>query len=810
MLTRRSANCRLSVNALCTTGLLALALVILAGSPCAMAARQEAAVAVGGAVSQYEVTYRAQVRISDIRVGDHMGYDTVALEAAGRLKEPGLPALPAWTAYIAIPAGMEVTGLREVRASTVAIPGTFDILPAQFPRAITGEPLAEEAIPPDPAIYSSAESFPAERVEFIRQSDLAGQNLAAIRVCPFVYRPATGELNLVTEIEVVLEGRAGHTCGDYLAPGASRRSRDGYLRTLKDMVVNPQDVHLAQAFSGPVLRGVSPGEYGYVIVTKEVWVDDFEPLAEWRTKQGYKVNTVTTEWIYTSGGYTGTELEKMRSFIIDAHSNWGTTHFVLGGDTDLIPFHTRAITVPGWQTDYLDNDVYYADYDEDWILEVNLGRLSVRTVGHIANAIGKIFTYEKNPPLTSYVKTAFFIGMDITVCGDMDGEIFKENYIRAGHLPGTWSLDTEYDGEAGTHLADILAYLDSGYHLVNHHDHCNADCMGAGWICHSDLFYNADIDALTNGDRLSIFFAVGCYPAHFPTIRCIAESALRTPGGGGVAFMGNTATGWGGDASNPDLYSLRQDRFFYRNLFDLGIYNLGENFTRLKNDEYDPDDPYNLHRYAFTNLHLIGDPGLTIWTDDPQALSVTHPTDIPSGAPTTFDVEVSGGGGPLDGASVCLYKDGDIHEVLETSGGEASFNITPAAEGTLYVTVCCHNYIPYEGSCAVDASAGAEGVERRRPEKFEIISAVPTPFKQSTTVTYAVPDSRTAGPVNVNVYDCRGRCLRSWLTRDAAPGYHQFTWDGRDNRGNEVASGIYYCEIRWQDKRAARQLVLLR
>jgi hypothetical protein len=397
--------------------------------------------------------------------------------------------------------------------------------------------------------------------------------------------------------------------------------------------------------------------------------------------------------------------------------------------------------------------------------------------------------------------------MDITICGDMDGEIFKEDYIRAGHLPGTWSLDTEYDSEAGTHRADILAYLDSGYHIVNHHDHCNADCMGAGWTCHSELFYNADMDALTNVARPSIFFAVGCFPANISTIRCIAEASLRSPDGGGVAFMGNTCYGWGGDAADPDKYSVRQDRYFYRNLFDLGIYNLGENFTLLKNDEYDPVDPYNLHEYAFTNLHLIGDPGMTLWTDDPQALTVAHPGSAPSGAASTFDVDVSNGGGPLDGATVCLYKDGEIHEVKETSGGEASFSINPATEGTLYVTVCCHNYIPYEGSSAVDATAS---VNPGKPERFEIVSAVPTPFKHSTTITYAVPDSRPGDLVTVDVYDCRGRRVKSWRDGGVDAGIHRVTWDGTDQKGNQVASGIYYCEIRWQDKRDARQLVLLR
>jgi hypothetical protein len=795
-------------SALLSICLVAVALAVWTGSPFAAAPCEEVEMGVDGAA--YEVAYRVTIPTEAVALGSHMGYHTAQIEGAGHLKEAGLPALPAWTAYIALPPGMKVTGLREVDAEAVPIPGTFRILPAQPPRAITGNPSPPAEALPDPAIYSSPALYPASRVEFLRQADLAGQNLAAIRVCPLQYSPAAGELLLATRIEVVLTGQPGYRCGDYIAQGASDRSRAVHERMLKGMVVNPQDVQMTTAVSGPVLGGVASGQFDYVIVTKDGWVDDYRPLAEWRTKQGWKATIVSTDWIFTEAGYSGTDLEKMRAFVVDAHANWGTTHFVLAADTDAIPFHTRAITVPTWQTDYIDNDTYYADYDEDWILEVTVARLSTRTAGHVANVINKILAYEKNPPLTGYVKTAFFVGMDIAFCGDMDGQIFKEDYIRAGHLPAAWHLDTEYDSEAGTHRDDILAYLESGYHIVNHHDHCNADRMGAGWTCHSDHVLNADMDSLTNGDRLSIFFAVGCFPAHFPTLRCIGEAAIRNPGGGGVAFMGNTSSGWGGGADDPDKYTLRQDRYFYRNLFDLGIYNLGENFTRLKNDEYDPDDPYNLHKYAMTNLQLLGDPGLTVWTDDPQVLAVTHPASVTAGEAAAFDVEVSSGGSPLDGASVCLYKEGEVHEVQETSGGQASFSFTAVTEGSLFVTVCCHNYLPYEGLATVAASASVEGDGHTRPARFELLSAVPTPFTQSTTITYAVPDSRASTRVTVEIYDCRGRRIMSWHPVDMEAGIYHVTWDGRDQRGNEVASGVYYCEVRWQDKRDARQLVLLR
>jgi hypothetical protein len=335
--------------------------------------------------------------------------------------------------------------------------------------------------------------------------------------------------------------------------------------------------------------------------------------------------------------------------------------------------------------------------------EVNVGRASVRGAGAIATFLSKVFTYEKTPPATDYAESVVYFGMDISEPGDVYGEISKE-HIRNLHLPAGWALDTEYDSEAGTHKADIIAYLDWGHHLVNHHDHCNTYSMGAGWTCHSEVLAIADVNALINGDRLSIVFAIGCWPADFPATTSIGEAFMRNANGGAVAFMGNTRYGWGGALPNQDKYSNKQDRLFYRNLFDDGIARLGENFSDLKNDVFEPGDPYNLQEYSFTQLHLLGDPGLTVWTEEPQALTVTHGAALYAGNYTTFPVEVSAGGSPVNQTTVCLWKDGDVYESEQTdSSGTATFGFTPADPGDMLVTVTGYNYLPYEGTAAVVA-----------------------------------------------------------------------------------------------------------
>ncbi len=90
----------------------------------------------------------------------------------------------------------------------------------------------------------------------------------------------------------------------------------------------------------------------------------------------------------------------------------------------LISFHVITRTFSGVDPDPVPNDAYYADFDADWICEVNIGRASVTGpgsgTGQIGNFINKIMTYETNPPLTNYAKKAGFFGFDLDSITDAE------------------------------------------------------------------------------------------------------------------------------------------------------------------------------------------------------------------------------------------------------------------------------------------------------------------------------------------------------------------------------------------------------
>lgn len=89
---------------------------------------------------------------------------------------------------------------------------------------------------------------------------------------------------------------------------------------------------------------------------------------------------------------------------------------------------------------------------------------------------------------------------------------------------------------------------------------------------------------------------------------------------------------------------------------------------------------------------------------------------------------------------------------------------------------------------------------------IKLISS-PNPFNLSTTLNYQLPKS---GRVSMAIYNLKGQHVRRLESgyRDATN--HSVTWDGTDDQGRAVSSGIYYCRLLGSGKAAHCKLLLLR
>ncbi|MBI4721448.1 MAG: T9SS type A sorting domain-containing protein [Candidatus Stahlbacteria bacterium] len=93
-----------------------------------------------------------------------------------------------------------------------------------------------------------------------------------------------------------------------------------------------------------------------------------------------------------------------------------------------------------------------------------------------------------------------------------------------------------------------------------------------------------------------------------------------------------------------------------------------------------------------------------------------------------------------------------------------------------------------------------------RPASYLLSEAKPNPG-QTARITYGMP---RAGKVSLKIYDISGSLIRTLVNTEVKAGAHSITWDGKDNYGKSVATGIYYYKMESGDFNKTRKFVLVR
>jgi hypothetical protein len=81
------------------------------------------------------------------------------------------------------------------------------------------------------------------------------------------------------------------------------------------------------------------------------------------------------------------------------------------------------------------------------------------------------------------------------------------------------------------------------------------------------------------------------------------------------------------------------------------------------------------------------------------------------------------------------------------------------------------------------------------------------PTRNNAVIEYQLP---TAQKVTINVYDVTGQVIMTLVDADVQAGVHRITWDGRDNRGIQAASGVYFLKCEAGEYTATQKLMLIR
>jgi len=109
----------------------------------------------------------------------------------------------------------------------------------------------------------------------------------------------------------------------------------------------------------------------------------------------------------------------------------------------------------------------------------------------------------------------------------------------------------------------------------------------------------------------------------------------------------------------------------------------------------------------------------------------------------------------------------------------------------------------YGAGCLTDADDDGG----RQPMMYKLFQNRPNPFNLSTLIEYNLP---AASNIEITIYNTLGQIVRRLVDGFEQAGAHSLIWDGRDDRGIEIASGIYFYSIRAEKFRETKRMVLIK
>jgi flagellar hook assembly protein FlgD len=87
-----------------------------------------------------------------------------------------------------------------------------------------------------------------------------------------------------------------------------------------------------------------------------------------------------------------------------------------------------------------------------------------------------------------------------------------------------------------------------------------------------------------------------------------------------------------------------------------------------------------------------------------------------------------------------------------------------------------------------------------------LMPVAPNPFRLKTSVHFTLAEQ---GPVNLSVYDASGRLIAHLADGPFEAGAHSVSWEGRDAKGNPVATGIYFYRMTAPGYSQTRKMVMI-
>ncbi|KPK95589.1 hypothetical protein AMJ80_04755 [bacterium SM23_31] len=99
------------------------------------------------------------------------------------------------------------------------------------------------------------------------------------------------------------------------------------------------------------------------------------------------------------------------------------------------------------------------------------------------------------------------------------------------------------------------------------------------------------------------------------------------------------------------------------------------------------------------------------------------------------------------------------------------------------------------------------------PSEFLLFQNYPNPFNNHTTINYQIPHSdlgEYSPRVCIVIYNVLGQCIKVLFDDEQLPGEYSVSWDGMDDNGCQVASGLYFYQLTAGNRKILKKMIYLK
>lgn len=113
----------------------------------------------------------------------------------------------------------------------------------------------------------------------------------------------------------------------------------------------------------------------------------------------------------------------------------------------------------------------------------------------------------------------------------------------------------------------------------------------------------------------------------------------------------------------------------------------------------------------------------------------------------------------------------------------------------------------WSAAWSLETNGSPVGTQPVSPRKLLNLRVFPNPFNPGTSISFSLPHG---GPADLVIYDLKGRRVRVLLNETLGAGDHTRRWDGHNEQGNHVPSGVYVARVSALGMTDQRKMVLIK